>query len=55
VLAVVDGVTLQVDVHGQDKTIPVIGIHAPETFECSGGDATSAATALLILDPPHQC
>lgn len=45
--AVVDGDTLHVDLDGQDKTVRVIGIDAPETSECWGDDATSAATALL--------
>ena len=47
VLSVADGDTLHVAVDGQDKTVRVIGIDAPETVECWGSDATSAATAML--------
>lgn len=47
VLSVTDGDTLHVAVDGQDETVRVIGIDAPETVECWGSDATMAATAML--------
>lgn len=47
VLSVVDGDTLHVLVNGQDEKVRLIGINAPETNECWGSNATTAASALL--------
>ncbi len=47
VTSIVDGDTLHVRVGGQDATVRVVGIDAPETSECWGAQATEAAAALL--------
>ena len=53
-LALVDGDTLHVAVDGQDKTVRVIGIDAPETIECWGRDGTSASTGMLAGASAHR-
>lgn len=47
VLRVVDGDTVNVRVGGQDETVRILGINAPETDQCWGSEATRAAARLL--------
>ncbi len=47
VLKVVDGDTLHVRIDGTDEKVRIIGINAPETDECWGGESTEAAARLL--------
>lgn len=48
VVSVISGDTFLVSIGGQDTSVRVIGIEAPETGECWDGEASDAASELLI-------